>query len=127
MGKNELDWGKQNPIEYKIKTIEGSLLLIVRSRREPIEEWLETIREKSGQKVEGSYPGGEAYISGEGNIAKIYAAIKENLTELNKRINDWNQSKYKLGEAVNYTVEDVDRWMEKQKASKPLKVRYYPG
>jgi len=108
-------------------TVKGSLLLIVQSRKEPIEEWLKTIREKSGQIVDASYPGGEAYIFGEGNIEKIYTAIKENLMELNTRINAWNQSKYKLTEPVNYTAEFVDKWIKHFSPTQPLKVKYYPG
>lgn len=114
----------KSPIEF---TVEGSLLLVVRSRKEPIQEWLETIREKSGQNVDASYPGGNAYIFGQGNIEKIYTAIKENLVELNARINACNQSKYKLTEPVNYTAEFIDECIKHYSPAQPLKVKYYPG
>jgi hypothetical protein len=75
-----------------------------------IENWVQEVATRSGQKVDWHYAGGRANILGLGDIEKIRQTIKEMLPELNKSINEYAKNKWKISSYANFTEADIDTW-----------------
>lgn len=84
-------------------------------RKKDIENWVQEVAKRSGQKVDWHYSGGNANIIGLGDLDKIRNTIKEMLPELNKSINEYKKNKWGgLLNETHFTEQHVDYWKDRE-------------
>lgn len=84
-----------------------------------IENWVNKISEKSGQKLDWYYGLGVACVLALGDLDKVRKTIKEGLPELNELIYEYKKEKWGISfkeyDTFKYTEKDVDYWNKPEK------------